>query len=48
MEQSIEEDVKRPRQNVNVLEKELNGGVGKKKRQQLLQLQERYKMRRKG
>ena len=35
------------RKDVNILEKELKGELGERKRQELLQLHERYRVRRK-
>ena len=44
----IEGDIKRLRKDVNILERELKGELGDRKRQKLLQLHERYRVRRKG
>ena len=44
----IEGDIKRLRQEVNFLEKEVNGELGLKKKRKLSELNERYRMKRKG
>ena len=44
----IEGDIKRLRKDVNILERESKGELGERKRQKLLQLRERYRVRKKG
>ena len=44
----IEGDIKRLKKDVNILERELKGEIGERKRQKLLQLHEKYRVRKKG
>ena len=44
----IERDIKRLRKDVNILERELKGEIGERKRRKLHQLHEKYRVRKKG
>ena len=44
----IEGDIKRLRKDVNILERELKGEIGEKRKQKLLQLHEKYRVQKKG
>ena len=44
----IEGDIKRLRKDVNILERKLKGEIAERKRQKLLQLHEKYRVRKKG
>ena len=44
----FEGDIKRLRKDVNILERKLKGELGERKKQKLLQLHERYRVRKKG